>query len=293
MRLVYSLVHLNNNQMNYHLDYTYDMFYVSMTMAKDLGYSVVLFGSSDVLSKLKGAYDVSYDVTNMNFFLYDDIKIHILNTLPGNDYCIIDGDLFLFERLNFGDEFDEELSSRKLMFSYEDFDVKPKEKIVIDALQYFNSFNPKAIIPEWNNLNLSSCNTGLLKLHSGSNDFKSYYIESYMKLRGWYLERLHLMNKHELLKTNRTIASHFICEHLLYQLAKHYKLGYLSMYKKRNNDYSHWKGPTKFNEVRMTNGIYQLSKAIKNKNGLSNLTAKQIYINLVNSGMFPFYSLDT
>lgn len=293
--MVYSLVHLNNNKMNYHLDYTYDMFYVSMKMAKDLGYSVILFGSSDVLSKLHGAYDLCYDVSNMNFFLYDDIKIHIFNTLNGNDYCIIDGDLFLFERLNFGDEFDEELTSNKLIFSYEDFDVKPKEKIVIDAIQHFNSFNPKSIIPEWNNINLSSCNTGLLKWHGSNttNDFKKYYIESYMKLRNWYLDRLDAMNKNELLKTNRTISSHIICEHLLYQLVKHYKLGCLPMYKKRNNDYSHWKGPTKFNDVRMTDGIYQLSKAIKNKNGLSNLSSKQIYVNLVNSGMFPFYSIDT
>lgn len=244
MRAVFSLVYLNGFA-NSHTDFTYDMFSISMQMAKKLGYEVVLFANTKSLDKLKDVADILIDVGNKKFHFYDDIKIHIWETLEGNDYFTIDGDVFLFNKLDFilkdvaiyCDEFYESVSDESL-----------------NSLKHFNSLNPSSVISEWDINNTKNLNTGIIKWVD--DDFKKYFIESYNKLRNLYLKNTNYLNKNNLLSINRSVSSHILFENLLYQLLKSKKLKSetLSQYKL----YSHLSGEAKFSNEALRNEIFKL-----------------------------------
>ena len=93
MKLIWSLA--NKNSSTPHGQYVYDMFYVSIQMAKDLGYETVLYGTTDSIEKLGSYVDEIHNTDDIEYTLFDDLKVHIWKTRK-DDYITIDGDMFLY-----------------------------------------------------------------------------------------------------------------------------------------------------------------------------------------------------
>lgn len=251
MKLVYSLI--NPHIEKEHGNDVYQMFILSAIMGKDLGYDTTLYASVDVINKIGKWFDEAYIINFSDFKFYDDIKIQIWERC---DYktITIDGDVFLFDKLRFNTTF-----NKNDIVCVEAFDAIPKSSNVLHALRIFNEFNPIDIVNEWDKKNFSSLNTGIVRWSEYSNDFKMYYIKKYKELRDWFLyNEMEMNSKNNLLKTYSSVTSHFICEHLLYQLLKTYKLNYDILSNNQLNQYQHWKGSAKFTNIDKFNNIHNL-----------------------------------
>lgn len=267
MKLIYSLARKSNEL---HSEFIYNMFFISMRMAKDLGYKIVLYGTYDAIERLSNLCDEVVNIDWFEYKMHDDIKVHIWETRT-DDYCTIDGDLFLHNRIFIED-------TNKLY-------VERTDNILTDearqALILFNEYNPTKIVSEWQ-YNENSCNTGLVRWGNDLN-FKNIYIEKYWKFRDWYLENQYNMkDKHWLLSYKESVPSHFICENLLYQLLNYHQIDFNDFYDNSNNLYTHWVGPDKFTDGKRKLVIDTLLFEIK-KN--PSKYVKDIYIDLQNKGL--------
>jgi hypothetical protein len=271
-RLVWSLGNSLGDEKKPHSQYIYDMFYLSIQAAKDLGYHTVFYGTHESVNIIgKWVHEV-HDVTNkIPYKLYDDIKVWIWYN--ESNCTTIDADVFLYKKLVFkspqdlidGTSLSDSTNLSRLAWNdgyssrlnpvtlrYEEFDKMPPSHQVRQALKEFNLLNPKSVIPEWDYNNTSSFNTGIVSWNSLEKDFKNYYCESYSRLRNWYL------NKVGDLKGNPSVVSHFICEHLLYQLVKYYGKSGDSLKNNVDNHYVHLKGGNKFKNQNLIYSIKTL-----------------------------------
>ena len=260
----------------------YNMFILSAILAKESGYAIHLNGSKDVINTIGKWYDNVTEVNNYDFKLYDDLKVKMWGDYRSDTFTM-DGDVFVYNpfKLNVDDS-----------ISVESFDLRPGEP-VIEALRIFNSFGPSDIIPEWNYVyngvvvyngasNLSSYNTGVVRWGDGLSDFKRYYIDTYYKLRNWFLENESKMSKQSnKLKSYSSVASHFICEHLLYQLTKAHKIKVDILAKNPENNYKHLKGTNKFTNKKLSYDIETLLNVyIRLKEQRETIRIKDVYYGL-------------
>jgi hypothetical protein len=242
-----------------HGDNVYNMFILSSILAKESGYTIHLYGSRDVINRIGKWYDYVVEVNNYDFKLYDDLKVKMWGNYKSDTFTM-DGDVFVYNpfRLSVDDS-----------ISVEEFDLKPGPE-VIEALKIFNSFGPSDIIKEWNYVyngrviyngasNLSSYNTGVVRWGDGLSDFKRYYIGKYYELKNWFLENEPKMSEQsKYLKSYSSVASHFICEHLLYQLTKAHNIKVDILARNPENKYKHLKGTNKFTNKKLSYDIETL-----------------------------------
>lgn len=266
MKIVFGLHQMDKTQL--HSKFVYDMFYVSIQMANELGYETVLYGTSDAIERLGEYVTEIHNTNDLDYIFFDDLKIYILET-RNDEYLIMDGDVFLHSPLVF---------KNTNSFLYVDTIVKAHHSgYMKDALTTFNTFNIQSIIPEWNTFTKISFSTALLKI-KGNNGLLKYYIESYKKLRSWFLK-----NEKELTKNNsdlecrKSLSSHLICEHLLQRMVEYYGLDYQQL--DNENSYYHWQGAEKFNNTNKINCITLLSDTHK----VMNDSIKNVYDYLVNT----------
>lgn len=270
MKLIYSL---SKRTLEPHSDIVYQTFLVSMKNAKELGYQIELWGTSDAIQQLgEFAHNVK-NIDNIEFELYDDIKMKIWEEIKPYEITI-DGDVFLY---------DGNLKTGGMWLS-----VDNEFKILSDdgkkILDTFNEFNPKQIIPEWDSTNTIGLSTGLVNW--GMNDgFKKHYIESYWKLRKWYFD-----NQYEMVVKNPKIhnmypaISHIICENLLYQLVKYYGVEYKELCNNPNFKYLHKAGEEKYKRGEFSMGIRMLNTEMKVREG----TVSETYNRMIAGGIPPF-----
>ncbi len=289
MKLIWSLAKRKYTNDEYHSEFIYDMYYLSIAMAKDLGYKTVLYGTSDAIEKLKSIVDEVINVDDIDFKLYDDIKIHIWAS-RNDEYITLDGDVFLYKRINLL----ENSYGKKIEIAYEKKDIIPHNTIK-NALDVFNSYGPKSVIPEWNTENLISFNTGIIHWNNNS-EFKKYYIESFLKLKEWYFPlKDEMESKNYLLTIEGGLPSHFICEHLMKNLATHYNIGTDEIGSNLQNKYDHWKGPSKFKDLNKINSLKILvdtHKFRKQRFGTNPIRIEMVYNDLLNENIItPFIYL--
>lgn len=266
MKIVFGLHQMDKTQL--HSKFVYDMFYVSIQMANELGYQTVLYGTSDAIERLGEYVSEVHNTEQLDYIFFDDLKIHILETRK-DDYLIMDGDVFLHSPLIF---------KNTNSFLYVDTIVRAHYiGYMKDALTTFNTFDIQSIIPEWNPFTKISFSTGLLKI-KGNNGLLKYYIESYKKLRSWFLENeTELTKNNSELESKKSLSSHLICEHLLQRMVEYYGLQFEQLY--NENSYYHWQGAEKFKNNDKVNCITLLSDTHKVMNG----TIKNVYDYLVNT----------
>ena len=244
-----------------------------MKNAKEMGYKIELWGTSDAIERLGDLADSIVNVDNFEFKLYDDIKVKIWENITPLE-TTIDGDVFLFDS-NFNSD------GISLNVDCEFTRLSNEGKIVLDN---FNKFNPKEIIPEWDINNTIGLNTGLVNWGTQT-EFKKYYIESYWKLRKWYFDKQSEMIENTPTAHNMYPAiSHIICENLLYQLVKYYKIKYKQFKNNPNFNYLH-----KSDENTTKNGDFKISIGMMyGQLRFSNMSVKEMHKRMVNSGMLPF-----
>jgi hypothetical protein len=140
MKLVWSLA--NRNPQHPHNQYVYDMFYLSVHLAKDLGYETVLYGTTDAIVRIGEYFDETHNTDNLEYILFDDLKIHIWETRT-DDYATIDGDMFLYSPIEFN-------TNPTTFLSFDELIKGDSSKSVNDSLKLLNEFNIVNLIPEWN-----------------------------------------------------------------------------------------------------------------------------------------------
>ena len=279
MKLIWSLA--NKNPLTPHGQYVYDMFYVSIQMAKDLGYQTVLYGTTDAVDRLGNYVDEVHNIDNIEYILFDDLKIYIWKT-RNDEYITIDGDMFLYSPLIFN-------RNSKTFLSFDEIVKKPATNEIEIGLNTLNNLNTfTALIPEWNIESKRSFSTNLIYWKE-NNGLLQYFIESYEKLRNWYFENKNiLVEANDELDSHKSLISHLICEHLLERLIDYYSLEYDEIRPDWHNSYSHWQGNDKFiNDIKI-NGIKLLVEKHKTIGG----NIKNTYDYLLNEKMIqPFLYL--
>jgi hypothetical protein len=272
MKLIYSL---SKRTIEPHSDIVYSFFRISILMAKEAGYETELWGTSDAIQKLCDVVNSVVNVDDIEYELYDDIKMKIWETATPN-ITTIDGDVFLYNKLSLGglwlnvDEKFTELSADGNK-----------------CLDSFNEFDIKSIIPEWDSTNKIGLSTGLVNW--GKNDeFKKHYIESYWKLRRWYLDNQYdIVMKNAFLHNSYPAISHIICENLLYQLVREYDIEYKEFSTNPKNLYVHKAGERKYKMGPLYGGILTLENEIKQRGG----SVTENYNRMVEGGYPPFLYL--
>tara|TARA_B110000285_G_C14977661_1_gene539754 strand:- start:58 stop:1005 length:948 start_codon:yes stop_codon:yes gene_type:complete len=286
-RLIWSLGNRRLNG-NVHSPFVYDMFYLSIQTAKALGYRTVFYGTHDAVAIIGKWVDESYDVTNkVPYILYDDIKAWIWYNEPNG--TTIDADVFLYNKLHFRSNQDvddinvsKDIDLSNLAFSqphissnsspvilrYEEFASAPPTGNVLDALNHFNSMNPKSVIPEWDYNSVSSLNTGIIGWNANDNGFRKHYCESYVKLREWYFKNENkLSSLHPMLQRHDSVVCHFICERLLFNLVKYHNIKTDELTGNVDNHYIHLKGGNKFKDKEFIHSVKTLVDYHKSNGG--------------------------
>ena len=268
MKLIWGLQQKEKNQL--HSQFVYDMFYVSIQMAKDLGYKTVLYGTSDAIERLGEYVDETFTTNHVDYKFFDDLKFYIWENRT-DDYTILDGDVFLHSPLTF---------KNPNSFVWIDSVVKKQQSgYAKDCLDIINSFNITKQIPEWNTETGVSFSTGLVRM-KGNNGLLKYYVESYKKLKKWFLENETILNeKNSELHSNKSLASHYICEHLLQRIVEYYELKFEVL--ENENSYYHWQGGNKFENKDKLECIRLVSNKHKEIGG----TIKSVYDSLTNEGI--------
>jgi hypothetical protein len=267
MKLVWSLA--NRNPQNPHNQYVYDMFYLSIHMAKDLGYETVLYGTSDSIVRIGEYVDEVYNVDNIDYVLFDDLKMYIWEDRV-DDYATIDGDMFLFSPIKFN-------NNSNIFLSFDQLIKNDIPKSVTDSLDLLNKIEITNLIPEWNPQSKNSISTNLIRW-KGNNGLLKYYIESYKKLRELFLENQTAIEKiNSELTNNKSLISHILCEHLLERLVSYYNLSYDELRITSNNSYSHWQGSEKFENKNKINSVKLIVEVHKMNGG----TIKSVYNSLI------------
>lgn len=268
MKLIWALQQKYVNKL--HPPFVYDMFYVSIQMAKDLGYETVLYGTSDAIDKLGEYVDETFTTNHIEYQLFDDIKFYIWENRT-DDYLLIDGDVFLHSPLVF---------KNPNSFVWVDMIVKKQQSgFSKECLELLNSFNISNQIPEWNSKTGISFSTGLIRM-KGNNGLLKYYVESYKKLKKWFLENeVMLIEKNSELSSNKSLISHYLCEHLLQRIVEYYGLDFEVL--ENENSYFHWQGNDKFKNEDKWDCIRLVSSKHKEEGG----TIKDVYDSLVKDGL--------
>ena len=267
--LCWSLTKSKNDPIKFHQS-VYDMYYLSISMAKQLGYTTVLYGNSDAIENLKDIVDSVVNIDFLDYQLYDDPKVFIWYSRKG-EYATIDGDVFLYNRLKFRSD-----SDSRYKLSVENNQIMI-DKTTKSTYNMFCTQGSNKIIPFWDTYRTDSFNTGIIKWNDTS--LRNTYISYYHLFRKWYMDNKNNMN----LPPDISISSHIICEQLLYKLM--INNGYNVDVLKTNgeNSYSHFVGSQKFTDPEKFIPIKLLVDEIRNlKNmGLTNrMDIKRIYFKL-------------
>lgn len=245
MKLVWSLA--NRNPQHPHNQYVYDMFYLSVHLAKDLGYETVLYGTTDAIVRIGEYFDETYNTDDIEYILFDDLKIHIWETRT-DDYATIDGDMFLYSPIEFN-------TNSNIFLSFDELIKGDVSKTVSDSLKLLNEFDIVNLIPEWNTDSKKSISTNLIRW-KGNNGLLNYYIDSYRTLRKLFLDNEDIVKKRNSeLANNKSLISHILCEHLLERLVSYYNLSYDEIRANPKNSYSHWQGSEKFENKYKINSV--------------------------------------
>jgi hypothetical protein len=267
MKLVWSLA--NRNPQYPHNQYVYDMFYLSAHLAKDLGYETVLYGTTDAIVRIGEYFDETHNTDNIEYVLFDDLKIHIWETRT-DDYATIDGDMFLYSPIEFN-------TNPTIFLSFEQLIKNDIPNSVTDSLKLLNQFDITTLIPEWDISSKNSISTNLIRW-KGNNGLLKYYIECYKNLRKLFLDNEDIVKKHNSeLVNNKSLISHILCEHLLERLVIYYNLSYDEIKTNPKNSYSHWQGSEKFENKYKINSV----KLIVESHKLIGGTIKSVYNSLI------------
>lgn len=215
-------------------------YYESIKQAKNLGYYTIIYCDQASVKYFDGLIDeiVVREGYN-NSKLWDCLKIKVLEE-RNDDFCLIDGDLILNQRL-------PDYNADVLFERYETINwswgYEPTIKFLTDK-------NVLSIIPEWKSERIPVMNVGLLSFRN--DDLKKKYVESWNKLNLLINDNIDKIEIHH--------GTMVTTQYLLTLLSKNYKIHYNE---NANNElYNHYAGKIKF-EKPIYSYKHMLEKEIK------------------------------
>jgi hypothetical protein len=223
---------LSNEGRKYLLNY----YILSITNAKKFKYKTSIYVDSVSAEFFTGLVDEMHIVSNKyNSLLFDYLKIQVIEDEKAEEYCLIDGDLILHQRLpifNSDIVFDTyEISNWK--YDYE------------EHLQILNRLNIKKYIPDWNIEEKPILNCGLLYIKDLN--IKNEYVDDWKIYNQFINDNI----------SNNTIDSNSLpaltsigAQYLLTLLVNKHKLNLNAINSKMGEDgkyYKHFYGYSKYN----------------------------------------------
>jgi hypothetical protein len=200
----------------------------SILSGKKYGYNTIMYCDVNSVDYFKEVVDeiVIVDPTNLSL-LYDSFKIYVLENRDDSDYCIIDGDVILHNRL-------PEFTGDIMFDSYEVSNFKHTYK---NTLQQLTDLNIKDELPMWENIQLPIISVGLLSIKN--QELKKYFINNYNTFYNF-------ISKHKEV-LNLDFATAIGSQHLLAVSSKNYIRQPLSDVVGDDNPYyKHHCGPVKY-----------------------------------------------
>jgi len=171
-------------------DYILDLYKFTMGLSKELGNEIIFYGDTKSIEYLRGYYDSSVCIDDVDIRFIDDLKMYI-HSKEGLDCLTIDGDLVLHKNIesNGGDVWFE----LKRRFDYKKFATNRNVEYMYKyQLAFFRKIVDKVV-----DLNFeceSYINVGLIKFNNQK--VKDYFLDSFYKLRNLYINEAYTkMNK--------------------------------------------------------------------------------------------------
>ena len=127
---------------------------LSINSAKKLGYHTTMVCNQNDIG-FWDSYVDEVQYCNLNSPLWDSFKIYVLSSFRG-DYCLIDGDIILHNKLPI-------IETDVVFDSYEILNWSNEYQPTIDIL---TDLGIKEIIPYWDNKRIPVMNCGILKINS-------------------------------------------------------------------------------------------------------------------------------
>ena len=218
-------------------DHVLDLYKVSMQRAKNLGHSIKFYGCSSSLRYLKGFYDTSVNIDNIDLIITDDLKIYI-HSQEKLGAITIDGDIILSKKLRIQETADITLEQKEIFVPNSPWQTESLFKI-IDVFKKYNidtKFNNFSFTPNY------LFNVGILQFKNES--VKNLFISSYYKLRNYYLENIEPIEK---LIPQGLIVSTVICQYYFTSICKILNIKVSFTDRIQENKYIHLNGQFKFN----------------------------------------------
>lgn len=259
-------------------DYILDLYKFTMGKSKELGNEIIFYGDTKSIEYLKGYYDSSVCIDDVDIRFMDDLKMYI-HSKEGLDCMTIDGDLVLHKNIesNGGDVWFE----LKRRFDYKKFATdKNVEYLYKYQLSFFRKIVDKVV-----DLNFeceSYINVGLIKFNNQK--VKDYFLDSFYKLRTLYINEVYSKMNELTIPTHPNMSivpSLILTQYNFCCIAENnpsFDIRYYNdLYVKDNPQnatytseyYHHFIGKSKWKDTRLINAVYEyLSK--KELNNLDN-----------------------
>jgi hypothetical protein len=229
-----------------------DLYKVSMQRAKHLGHTVKFYGCSYSLEYLKGYYDTSVNVDDLDLIITDDLKIYI-HSQEELGAVTIDGDIILSKKLKTIKSADIILEQKELFVPDSPWQTESLFKII-------NIFKKHNIQTQFSNFSFIPnylLNVGILQFNN--EPVKNLFLDSYYNLRNYYLENIEPI---EQLIPKGLIVSTIICQYYFTSLCYKLNIDYKFTNRIKENEYVHLNGWAKFKNKKL---IKTLLKEIDGK----------------------------
>lgn len=210
-------------------------FYItSMSIAKRMGYKVVMYCDRSSSKYFEGFVDEMYILPQYKTPFWDSYKIDVLEKETG-EYCLIDGDILLHNKLP--DMTDD--------LTIDCFEVKTFKKYYKPTIDLLTDLGVQEVIPEWENREQNMINHGIMCFQN--ENFKQLYLERWKRYGRFVDDNLSKITD----MTYASLASQYILVTLM-NANPQWKVKNLSnKLGKPNEYYTHFAGDMKFENPRV------------------------------------------
>ena len=228
-------------------DHVLDLYKVSMQRAKHLGHTVKFYGCSYSLEYLKGYYDTSVNVDDLDLIITDDLKIYI-HSQEELRAITIDGDIILSKKLKLEKSADIVFEQKEMFEPDSPWQTESLFKII-------DIFKKYSIQSEFNNFSFEPnylFNVGILQFNNKS--VKNLFLDSYYNLREYYLKNIEPTEK---LIPQGLIVSTVICQYYFTCLCNRLNIHSGFTNREQENKYMHLNGHFKFNNKELIRTLFK------------------------------------
>lgn len=212
-------------------DHVLKLYKISMERAKSLGHKIKFYGCDYSLNYLKDYYDVFANVENVEFEITDDLKIYVHTQEPAGSITF-DGDIILHSKLSVDETSDIVFEQKERLQQCHRDILNIFKKYKMDEVFSDFSFDPKLVF-----------NVGILRFKT--EDIKNLFIDSYYKVRKYYLTNIEPTEK---LITQGIIVSTIICQYYFTNICEKNNTNYNFTKDYKSNKYKHYFGSLKFDK---------------------------------------------